>query len=193
MVSPRPEVLGSRRKCRCRSWCGRETPCCRRAKNLGHTSPAVDQRGFYRDIAVFAFPSLVGSNVKGSAQCHDEPGRLRRPISCHAGQRPTDSFRRTRMDSIRIRQAIHLPDNDYFIPMAIVFRPTDLKVSVSDDGENFREVVRLEPPRHGWQNGSGDVSHSIEPTTARYFRFTYDTRAPNQVPRISIRPSGSRR
>src|SRR5258708_8683292 len=33
---------------------------------------------------------------------------------------------------------------------------------------------RRVPPRHGWQDGDGDVTHTIAATTARYVRFCYD-------------------
>ncbi|WP_137402118.1 glycosyl hydrolase [Echinicola rosea] len=49
-----------------------------------------------------------------------------------------------------------------------------LKIAVSDDGEHFEEVVRLHPPRHGWQDWDYDYTHSIPATTAKYFRFIYD-------------------
>ncbi|WP_071146295.1 glycosyl hydrolase [Bacteroides ihuae] len=46
-----------------------------------------------------------------------------------------------------------------------------LKVTVSDDGVNFREVKQLVPARQGWQNTDENSTHSIPATTARYFRF----------------------
>ena len=49
-----------------------------------------------------------------------------------------------------------------------------LLIEVSDDGIGFRSVGRLEPPRHGWQDGDADVTHTIPAVTARYFRFVYD-------------------
>ncbi|MDN3594842.1 glycosyl hydrolase [Zunongwangia endophytica] len=49
-----------------------------------------------------------------------------------------------------------------------------LRVLVSDDGENFRDLGRLVAPRHGWQDSGIPYTHSIEPVTAKYFRFLYD-------------------
>ncbi|MDN3587649.1 glycosyl hydrolase [Pedobacter aquatilis] len=49
-----------------------------------------------------------------------------------------------------------------------------LAIEVSDDGKIFRSAGRLEAPRHGWQDTDEDVTHSITPTTAKYFRFIYD-------------------
>ncbi|MDN3548415.1 glycosyl hydrolase [Mucilaginibacter aquaedulcis] len=49
-----------------------------------------------------------------------------------------------------------------------------LLVEVSDDGEKFKSLGRLQAPRHGWQDGDAEITNSIEPTTAKYFRFIYD-------------------
>lgn len=128
--------------------------------------------GYYRDIATFAIllphtpdspsPRIttslpdVDANFLAAAQTEqrirfDAPGWIQyeyaEPFTCRT-------------------ITIH-PDGNSF-------QANRLLVSASDDGENFREVVRLEPPRHGWQNGTGSVTHAIPPTTARYFRFTYD-------------------
>ena len=48
-----------------------------------------------------------------------------------------------------------------------------LRVEASDDGARYRAVAQLPPPRHGWQSGSGPVTHSIPTTTARFFRFAW--------------------
>ena len=49
-----------------------------------------------------------------------------------------------------------------------------LRVEASDDGQSFRLIRQLQPPRHGWQNGDADYTVAIEPTKARIFRFVYD-------------------
>ena len=54
------------------------------------------------------------------------------------------------------------------------FQAQRLILEASDDGMTFRTASRLQPPRHGWQNGSGKVTHAIPPTTAKYFRFLFD-------------------
>lgn len=55
-----------------------------------------------------------------------------------------------------------------------VYQATRLKIQASDDGETFREVTRLSPPRHGWQDWDADYTFALPTTTARYFRFVYD-------------------
>lgn len=49
-----------------------------------------------------------------------------------------------------------------------------LLVEASDDGTDFRPVCRLVPPALGWQANPTELTHSIPPTTARYFRLSYD-------------------
>ncbi|MFD2036519.1 glycosyl hydrolase [Belliella marina] len=49
-----------------------------------------------------------------------------------------------------------------------------MKLEVSNDGENYQEWTRLEPPRHGWQDWDADYTHAIEPATFTHFRLVYD-------------------
>ena len=54
------------------------------------------------------------------------------------------------------------------------YQSNRLIIETSDDGQNFRSVGRLEPPRHGWQDWDSDYTHSIPATTAKHFRFVFD-------------------
>lgn len=49
-----------------------------------------------------------------------------------------------------------------------------LLIEVSDDGINFKSLGRLTTPRLGWQDTDAFYTHSIVPTTAKYFRFIYN-------------------
>lgn len=125
---------------------------------------------YYEDIAVLAFPSEACwyaadtptvTSSEGGAQylAHpgskesfktDEPGWIQyayaRPFTCRT-------------------IVIHAPNN---------YQAQRLLVQVSDDGTHFRDIGRLRPPRHGWEDGDADVTHTIPAVTARYFRFVYD-------------------
>jgi len=132
-------------------------------------------QGYYRDIAVYAYPTPTGSgastatskpiitssiagenlnllatpgNKKGFKT--SEPGWIQyafaQPFTCR---------------SIRIRSS------------GYNYQAHRLRVEVSDDGRTFRPVLRLRPPRSGWQDSSA-VTHAIPATTARYFRFGYE-------------------
>ncbi len=48
-----------------------------------------------------------------------------------------------------------------------------LKILASNDGENFKELKQLIPPRQGWQNTGFTTTFSIKPTTSRYFRLAW--------------------
>ncbi len=48
-------------------------------------------------------------------------------------------------------------------------------IEASEDGKTFSKITQLVPPRHGWQDTDEDVVHAIKPTTARYFRFQFNT------------------
>lgn len=117
---------------------------------------------YYEDVAVLAFPTpaawyaadtpTVTTNkgaVKESFKT-DEPGWIQfaytRPFTCRT-------------------IVIHAVNN---------YQAQRLLVQASDDGSRFRDVVRLTPPRHGWQDGDADVTHTIPAVTARYFRLVYD-------------------
>ena len=49
-----------------------------------------------------------------------------------------------------------------------------LIVQSSNDGYKFETIMRLTPPRHGWQDGDEGYTFSIPTTTAKIFRFVYD-------------------
>jgi hypothetical protein len=54
------------------------------------------------------------------------------------------------------------------------YQSNRLKLEVSDDGTDFRQHGRLEPPRSGWLDLDANATQLIEPVTARYFRFVFD-------------------
>lgn len=54
------------------------------------------------------------------------------------------------------------------------YQANRLRLLVSNDGENFEDLGRLTPPRHGWQDWGIPYTHSIYPVEAKYFRFVYD-------------------
>ena len=130
---------------------------------------------YYRDVAIFAFPSLPGTGIstrtiipKISSSKPDSSVQLlidpvnKKNFSCD--------------DQCWIQYAFDQP----FTCRSIVVRSRNnyqsnrLIIQASDDGINFRTVKRMEPPRHGWQDWDADYTHSIPSTTAKYFRFVYD-------------------
>ncbi|MDD4362366.1 MAG: glycosyl hydrolase, partial [Bacteroidales bacterium] len=51
------------------------------------------------------------------------------------------------------------------------FQAHRLRVAVSDDGKNFRQIKQLVPARRGWQDTDADATYTLPETTARYYRF----------------------
>lgn len=49
-----------------------------------------------------------------------------------------------------------------------------LSLEISDNGRDLKPVTKLQPPRSGWLDWDADVTHAIKPVTARYFRFIYN-------------------
>lgn len=141
--------------------------------------PTID--GYYRDIAVYAIPEVVGTGDAGRPTVTtDRPGPA--PQFLATGGAPDQKFyskapcwiqyaypRPFTCRSIRIELP---PAPNAYQPNT--YEANRLIVEVSDDGVHFREVTRLVPPRHGWQDGDADVTHAIPAVTARYFRFRYD-------------------
>ncbi|WP_420146814.1 glycosyl hydrolase, partial [Spirosoma sp.] len=136
--------------------------------------PATNE-GFYKDITVLAFPSLVS----GQTETNQRP----KITSSQLGNNPQFLIDRTNKDSFKsdtigwIQYAFDQP----FTCRSILIRTGGnnyqahrLLIQVSDDGKTFRSIGRLQPPRHGWQDTDADVTHAIPATTARYFRFVYD-------------------
>ncbi|UOQ51127.1 glycosyl hydrolase [Hymenobacter cellulosivorans] len=133
---------------------------------------AATVQNYYRDIAVYAYPTPTGattnpkpqvtSNILGSKPellavtgnkeglKTSEPGWIQyaytQPFTCR---------------SIRIRS------NGYN------YQANRLRVEASLDGRTFRLITQLTPPRSGWQDSSA-VTHALPPTTARFFRFEFD-------------------
>jgi hypothetical protein len=136
------------------------------------------KEGYYRDIAVFAFPSLDGAGrttrtttpVVTTSQAGVGAGFLTDPTG-------EETFR-CRQDCW-IQYAFHEPFTCRSITVHTpgnhrTYHASRLRLEVSDDGERFRPIGRLEPPRHGWQDGDAPVTHALAPTTARVFRFVHD-------------------
>jgi len=137
--------------------------------------PPVNER-YYRDIAVYAFPAPGGAEQSSQQErpvvTSSKPGV---DASFLAAANSRDSFRSDGPCWIQYAFSrpftcrtivVHTGGNNY--------QAQRLLVEVSDDGQQFRSIGRLQPPRHGWQDTDADVTHTIATTTARYFRFVYD-------------------
>lgn len=132
--------------------------------------------GFYRDVAVLAFPARDGAGISSrtavpkvttnvadaDAQALAVPGntkRLRSEAPCWVQYEFPKPF--------TCRSIVVRPDGANYPALRMI-------VEVSDDGKTFRSLGRLETPRHGWQDWDAPYTFSIPITTARFFRFVHD-------------------
>ena len=147
-----------------------------RALNLRLPQPPMYE-DYYEDIAVYALPvkdpaaeystrnrkpAVTASVPNSRPELLVEPGNtvpFRSAVPCWIQYDFREPFT---CRSI----LIETPGNNY--------QAHRLVVSASDDGSSFREVARLTPARHGWQNLDAPNTHVIPPTTARYFRLSWD-------------------
>jgi hypothetical protein len=133
------------------------------------------KEGYYKDIAVYAYPSPQGTGIstqtvipKVSTSTGDEASRLlnidnkQNFSTAEPGWIQYEFEKPFTCRSINIRTS----GNNY--------QAQRLAIEVSNDGQNFRAIRRLEPPRHGWQDADEDFTYAIAPVTAKFFRFVYD-------------------
>ncbi len=137
--------------------------------------------GFYHDVRVVAFPAGVGAGVTSRSLAPkvttSRPGAdaqflagKAEPVftsqeACWIQYAFAEPFT-CRSITVRTPRTKGIQFNTY--------NANRLAIEVSDDGEHFRRVAQLVPPRHGWQDGDADVTHAIPAVTARQFRFVYD-------------------
>lgn len=130
---------------------------------------------YYRDIAVYAYPSPVGTGVSTRT--------IKPKITSSNGTDATGLVKTVNKQSFSANEPCYF---QYEFEQPFTCRTICIKtggnnyqaqrlaVEVSNDGKTFRSIGRLKSPRHGWQDTDEDVTHSIVPTTARFFRFVYD-------------------
>lgn len=150
-------------------------------KNGSKEKIVLDQpetnNGYYKDIAVFAYPAnsknafseivqiptVTASNGTKpqflSFPAKENKQSFKSDTACWIQYKYPQAFT---CRSIRI----YVGGNNY--------QAQRLIVQISNDGENFTTIKRLEPTRSGWQDTDEDYTYAIPETTAKYFRFAYD-------------------
>ncbi|MDR2146608.1 MAG: discoidin domain-containing protein [Tannerella sp.] len=136
--------------------------------------------GYYKDIAVYAYPSLPGEGVSTETNLPKVTSSLQDvDAQFLADVNSKETFKSD--DPCWIQYAFIKPFTVRTIQVqgsGTNFQAQRLMIEASDDGVNFHPITRLEHPRHGWKNAwqhlIQPMTHSIPPTTARYFRFLYD-------------------
>ena len=139
-------------------------------KNLSLPKPE-SYRGYYEDIALYAIPvKAVNTQFVPKITCSnintlvgdkkgvtiDEKGVIRSSSPCWIQYEFPEAITCRNVEII-------LTGNNY--------QAHRLRVMASNDGIDFRFVKQLQPARQGWQNTDENSTHTIPPTTARFFRF----------------------
>ncbi|MDR3328481.1 MAG: DNA-binding protein, partial [Prevotellaceae bacterium] len=136
--------------------------------------------GYYRDIAVYAFPTPAGAEYSTATRVPKITSSLPEVNLQFLVSEEKEGQEMLRCnDSCRIVYEFAQPFTCRAITVGAKgnsYQAQRLLVEASDDGVAFRPLGRLQPPRHGWQNTDADVTHSLPAATARYFRFTFDRR-----------------
>lgn len=134
----------------------------------------VTNEGYYKDIAVFAYPSPIGAGISTQTI---KPAVTTSIANVDASvlTDPANTKNVSSADSCWIQYTFETPFTcrSIIINSVTNYQSNRLLVQVSDDGQNFKNVTRLEPSRHGWQDWDAPYTHVIPATTAKYFRFIY--------------------
>ncbi|MDQ7949622.1 MAG: glycosyl hydrolase, partial [Pedobacter sp.] len=145
-----------------------------KSKKIILPQPETNQ-GYYKDIAVYAYPSAVGTGISSQT--------TRPKVSTSNGTAASqllDAHNQTNFTAAEpcwIQYTFDQPFTCRSINMRTGgnnYQAQRLKVEVSSDGKHFRAAEKLEAPRHGWQDTDEDFTYTIKPVTAKYFRFIYD-------------------
>ena len=138
------------------------------------------KKDFYRDIAVLAYPTPTGEGEstrtvapKITASLPDmDASFLVAPDGKHTFRSDGPCWIQYAFDAPFTLRTIVVRnwDKNY----NGLYQATRWKVEASDDGKIFNAVTQLVSPRQGWEDWDADYTFSIPPTTARFFRFSFD-------------------
>jgi len=140
-----------------------------------HLPQPESKEDYYRDIAVYAYPSPIGEGISTrtvipkitASNGADASGLITPGNKKNFGSSEPCYIQYEFEKPFTCRTVtIRVSGNSY--------QAQRLAIEVSNDGKTYRSIGRLEAPRHGWQDTDEDVTHSIVPTTAKFFRFIYD-------------------
>ena len=145
-------------------------------KKLNLTLPQPPRvQGYYRDIALYAYPTPTGSGVStANIKPQITSSLLGENLDLLATPGNRKGFKTSEPGWIQYAftqpftcRSIRIRSSGYN------YQANRLLVDVSNDGRTFRPLTRLQAPRSGWQDSSA-VTHALPATTARFFRFAYD-------------------
>lgn len=122
--------------------------------------------GYYKDIATYAWTVDRPQNDGWLVPVVGESGSISRNekgvfVSKEPGFIVFDLGSRRMFRSLQV------------IPSGNNIQSQRLRVSVSDDGTNYRHLINMEPCRQGWQSTGMPFTYAVPATEARYVRFDW--------------------
>jgi len=132
--------------------------------------------GYYRDLAVFAYPLREGSYTSTYTTVPEV-------TTSYAGQDASFLVKKANRESFRSEDPcwIQYAFKEPFLCRSVTictsgnnYQAQRLLIQVSDDGVRFHDHEQLVPPRHGWQDTDAPNTYAIKPVRAKYFRFVFD-------------------
>jgi hypothetical protein len=144
------------------------------AKKIVLPQPKTNE-GYYKDIAVYAYPSPVGINSNTKILI---PKITTSTGADASGLIKTDNKQNfSSNEPCWIQYEFDKPFTCRTIQIKTAgnnYQSQRLIIETSNDGKTFTRATRLESPRHGWQDTDEDFTNSIIPVTAKYYRFVYN-------------------
>ncbi|NOT90274.1 glycosyl hydrolase [Ferruginibacter sp.] len=127
-------------------------------------------QGFYKDVAVFAYPA----NFKMESKLLDVVSNNNTSAKFLTDPKSNETFRSdsacwiqfTYDKPFTLRQVKIKKQNNAYQSQRFV-------VQASNDGIAFKSIDTLIPPRHGWQDWDQDYTHAVTTHTAKYFRLLW--------------------
>jgi hypothetical protein len=133
-------------------------------------------KGYYHDIAVFAYPAPDGAGVSSWQITPKVTTSVKDADVSYLSQKGNKKIFNS-SKPCWIQYSFEQPFTCRSLTIVTGwnnYQSNRLKIEISDDGANFKQVCRLEAPRSGWLDLDANNTHLIQPVTSRFFRFVYD-------------------
>jgi hypothetical protein len=133
------------------------------------------KEGYYKDIAVYAYPSPLGTHI--NTQTIIPKVTSSNGVDASGLINPDNKQNFSANESCWIQYEFDQPftcRTIYIKTTGNNYQSQRLIIETSNDGKHFARATRLESPRHGWQDTDEDFTNSIVPVRAKFFRFVYN-------------------
>ena len=143
----------------------------------GELAQPASRENYYRDVAVLAFPAADGYGVTSTQLKPKVTTDIEgfNPQVLVTGASGLVSLSSAGWIQFEFDKPFTCRSLTIWPDIKTVYQLQRAVLLVSDDGKIFRSLGRLKPSEfHGWQDRDLSATHSIEPTTAKFFRFVID-------------------